>query len=175
MKQEIEKFEVLDRFGHKTGKVLTRGANLEEDSYMGIVTIIVVNKEGEILVTKRHPNKTPGLMWEVTGGGIKAYETPLEAAIRELREETGIFSESLKFIQLRSLINDIFYCYQYIVFLDKDYTLKLGIDEVIDYKFLKPNDFFKFITTSQFISYIGERILDVKDEIMVLIKEEGRA
>ena len=74
MLNHVEQFEVLDNQGHKTGKIKDRGLMLLPGEYMGVVTIIVVNNKGEVLVTKRHPNKAPGLMWEVTGGGILAYE-----------------------------------------------------------------------------------------------------
>lgn len=160
-----EQFEVLDKDGKKTGKILTRGLPLGKGEYMGVVTIIVINKNGEFLVTKRHPNKAPGLMWEVTGGGILAYETPEHAATRELREETGINVAEGDLIKLETLINDAFFCYQYLVVLKEEVSLKLAIDEVIDYKFLSYDCFFKFIKSDKFISYIGDRISKVKDEI----------
>ena len=171
MKQTTEQFEVLNHLGQKTGVVLKRGTSLKEDEFMGIVTILVVNPQGEILVTRRHPNKAPGLMWEVTGGGIKAYEEPIVAAQRELQEETGLSLPISAFKQLPTVINDMFYCYQYIVFSTKNYKLDLGKDEVIDYKFLSLADFFSFLKNKEFISYIGERLLSVKDEILTIYQQ----
>ena len=171
MRHINEQFEVLDASGHKTGLILNRGVPLEDGEYMGIVTIIVVNKKGEFLVTKRHPNKEPGLMWEVTGGGIKAYETPLAAARRELKEETGLDVNEDSLIALPIVLKDLFYCYQYIVFLDEDKKLMLEEDEVIDYKYLNKDDFFKFIKNSNFISYICARIEGIKEDILKLYKE----
>ncbi len=160
-----ERIETLDKFGHKTGRIIQRGSELSPDEYMGVVTIVVVDDLGRFLVTKRHPNKTPGLMWEVTGGGILAYESPEEAAKRELSEETGITINKDDLISLRTLINDQFYCYQYMTFISSDSNIELEKDEVIDYKFLDYNSFFTFIKNNNFISYIGDRITEVKEEI----------
>ncbi len=174
MLNEVEEFEILDQFGNKTGKIVNRGIPLQDGEYMGIVTIILINKDGKILVTKRHPNKAPGLMWEVTGGGILAHENSDSAAVRELKEETGIAIEQSELIKLRTIINSMFYFYQYLVILDRDVNLKLGEEEVIDYNFLSIEDFFNFIKSPKFISYIGERITDVKSEIETIYNEHFR-
>ena len=43
-----------------------------------------------LLVTRRLPNKRFAGMWEWPGGRVEPGESPAEAAIRELREETGV-------------------------------------------------------------------------------------
>jgi 8-oxo-dGTP diphosphatase len=43
-----------------------------------------------VLVCRRDPDAHQGDLWEFPGGKIDATETPLEAAQRELREETGL-------------------------------------------------------------------------------------
>ena len=58
-------------------------------------TIVVRNPEnGKILLMKRADSKKmmPG-RWEFPGGGVEAEETPEEAALRELEEETGLKAE----------------------------------------------------------------------------------
>jgi len=51
------------------------------------VVRVVVRHEGEILLV-RHAYGAAA--WGVPGGGIKRGEDPLEAGVRETREETGI-------------------------------------------------------------------------------------
>lgn len=50
--------------------------------------VMLLNADNRVWVGKRID--TPGDAWQMPQGGIDAGETPLEAALRELREETGI-------------------------------------------------------------------------------------
>tara|TARA_Y100000992_G_C21222807_1_gene471350 strand:+ start:553 stop:1020 length:468 start_codon:yes stop_codon:yes gene_type:complete len=52
------------------------------------VGIIVLNKNNEVFVAKRKDN--PVDKWQMPQGGIDLNETPFEAMIRELAEETSI-------------------------------------------------------------------------------------
>ena len=52
------------------------------------VAIIVSNSEGKVLLCARADN--PGFEWQFPQGGIDKGESVLEAAYRELSEETGI-------------------------------------------------------------------------------------
>ncbi|MCR4796485.1 MULTISPECIES: NUDIX domain-containing protein [Ruminococcus] len=63
-----------------------------------IVKCIIYNKElGRFLLVKRSKNDDIGAdTWENTGGNIENGETPEEAAIREISEETGITDIEIK-------------------------------------------------------------------------------
>ena len=61
-----------------------------------VAEIYSVTRDGRMLVTKRHPDKSWGGQWEITGGGVRKGETPLEGARRELREETGLAVRDLR-------------------------------------------------------------------------------
>ena len=50
------------------------------------VGIIITDSEGWILLERRSDNG----MWSLPGGGIEAGESITEAAIREVKEETGL-------------------------------------------------------------------------------------
>ena len=56
------------------------------------VRVVVRDSEDRILLFHTHEVTLPelGVWWELPGGGIDAGETYLDAAVRELREETGI-------------------------------------------------------------------------------------
>lgn len=54
------------------------------------ISAVQVEYKGELLLLKRGPNQPEGNTWCVPAGKLEAKETPIEAAIRELFEETGI-------------------------------------------------------------------------------------
>ena len=53
----------------------------------------VVHRRGKMLVVKRARNPDRGL-WAFPGGRVERGESPMEAAIRETREEVGLVVES---------------------------------------------------------------------------------
>lgn len=87
----MELWDVYDENGNKTGRFHTRGKPMAPGDYHMGTIIVVVNSKKEILCTLRSREKkfSPGV-WENTGGGVLAGETSLTAAVRELKEETGI-------------------------------------------------------------------------------------
>ena len=85
-----ELWDVYDENRNLTGKLQRRGDMLEGDAYHLVVHVWTRNSKDEFLLTKRTPNKGFPLMWEATGGSALAGDDSLTAAVREVREETGI-------------------------------------------------------------------------------------
>lgn len=85
-----ELWDVYNKDRELTGRVHRRGEPLMDGDYHLVVHIWLRNSKGEYLLTKRAPNKGFPLMWETTGGSALAGDSSLGAALREVKEETGL-------------------------------------------------------------------------------------
>lgn len=85
-----ELWDVYNEKRIKTGKTHLRGVPLSAGEFHLVVQIWMVNSCGEVLLTRRHPEKTYGNLWECTGGSVLSGEDSLTGALREVREEVGI-------------------------------------------------------------------------------------
>lgn len=92
----MEKFELLDKDGNKTGKIIT-SPEIDDKSlipqgyYVAIVGVLIINNENEVLLERRSKLKKidPG-KWGICGGKIDYNEDPITAGIRETYEEIGV-------------------------------------------------------------------------------------
>lgn len=107
----MEKFELVDKNGNKTGKVITyletyNPNNIPNECYLPVVGVVIVNSKNEILLQKRSMLKksNPG-KWGICGGKINLGETPIDAAVRETLEEIGINIERSKLKEIRKAAN----------------------------------------------------------------------
>jgi len=87
--------ELVDIYGKdrvRTGEARPRkGLFLQEGEYMLYALALIENARGEFLITQRALDKSWGAgWWEVSGGGVLSGETPQQAIVREVAEETGL-------------------------------------------------------------------------------------
>lgn len=85
-----ELWDVYDADRKLTGKLHRRGDLMKSGEYHLVVDVWMLNSEGQFLLTKRSPNKGFPNMWESTGGSALAGDDSLTAALREVKEETGL-------------------------------------------------------------------------------------
>ncbi|MGI6076888.1 MAG: NUDIX hydrolase [Fastidiosipilaceae bacterium] len=87
-----EYFDLLDEHGNPVPERVPRGTKLPPNRNILAVHIFLQDVQGDYLIQKRSQNKAlwPGL-WDVTAGGVQAGETSREAAVREVREELGLY------------------------------------------------------------------------------------
>lgn len=106
----MEKHELVDKTGNKTGKILTHIEarnlnNIPKGNYLAVVGVVIINDNNEILLQKRSRFKrTNPSKWGICGGKIDLGETPLEAGVRETLEEIGISlnKEELKLLSVNT-------------------------------------------------------------------------
>lgn len=85
-----ELWDVYDENRRKTGRLHRRGDYLKKGDYHLVVHVWMLNSRGEFLLTKRAPGKGFPNCWESTGGSALAGDDSLKAALREVKEETGL-------------------------------------------------------------------------------------
>jgi len=55
-----------------------------------VVAGLIVGDDGRILITQRRADQALGGRWEFPGGKVEPGEAPVDALVRELREEIGV-------------------------------------------------------------------------------------
>ena len=82
--------DIYDENRRRTGRVHRRGTRWHTGEYGLVVCVWVYDGRGNLLLTRRAPQKSFAGTWENSGGAAKAGETSRQAIVRELFEETGI-------------------------------------------------------------------------------------
>jgi 8-oxo-dGTP pyrophosphatase MutT (NUDIX family) len=85
-----ELWDIYDENRNLTGHTHVRGEDLLPGEYHLVVHVWIRNSQGQFLMTQRSANKGYPLLWEITGGSALAGDDSLTAALREVKEETGL-------------------------------------------------------------------------------------
>jgi len=89
----MELWDLYDATRRPLHQTHPRSDETPAGTYHIVVEIWTIDDDGNVLLTLRDPNKeTYPNKWENTGGSALSGETSRRAAVRELREETGIIA-----------------------------------------------------------------------------------
>lgn len=163
-----ELWELVDIYGNTTGVVVERNSNttIPQGMYHVAVDIWVKRKDGKILLTQRHPDKTWGLQWECSGGAIVKGESILEGAQRELQEETGIVVSLNDLHCIGKTVMEKYQCimYTYLVVLEDEIKLELQENEVIATKWMEIEEIENM--QEEIVESVWDRYLQFKEQIV---------
>ena len=99
----MELWDIYDRQRRTTGRFHVRGTPMGRGEYHLTAFVWVFNRQRELLLTRRAPEKEHyANCWAATGGAALVGETSLQTVRRELREETGIEADEADFHLVRS-------------------------------------------------------------------------
>lgn len=92
MAKAIEMWDIYDENKQLTGKTMVKNDwHMVPGEYHLTVLGVIHRPDGRFLITQRVMTKSWAAgWWEVSGGGVMAGETSLQAVCREVYEETGI-------------------------------------------------------------------------------------
>ena len=145
------------------GITLVRGeeSSIPEGIYHIVVCILVRHVDGQYLLMRRSENKTYPLYWEATAGGsVLQGESAFEGALRELREETGVITDTLEEMDhfVRDETHSAYYEYVCVTGCDKD-SIVLQEGETCDYKWVDKKELLAMgedeLLTQSMLKYVG--------------------
>lgn len=165
-----ELFDLYDEKLNPLGQLHERGEPMPSGKYHPVVTVLAVNYEGKVLITQRDYLKKYGGLWEVTEGSVVAGETPLQGAVRELREETGLTAlpEALDYrgqLVIKTPHHGhivLFYLFR-ADFHEEEITLQQG--ETIACRLVYPAEIEQMAKAGDFIPFVYQRLKAVYPDI----------
>lgn len=101
----------VDRVRLPDGRVVER----EVLAHFGAVGIVPITNDSEVILVEQYRHAARRRLWEIPAGKLNADEDPLDCAVRELKEETGVTTAAIKklaeFYNSPGYSNELFHLY----------------------------------------------------------------
>ena len=162
----MEIWDGYKKDGSLAGCDLIRGEPIPTGLFHLVCEITVRHIDGSYLLMQRDFGKKdyPGMFEATAGGSALKGETPLCAALRELKEETGIVADKLKQISITLSEDTIYYNYLCITGCEKSaVTLQEG--ETIAFRWIPEDEFLIFINSEDAIPLQKIKLKEYCDNI----------
>lgn len=148
-------------------KRLIRGDPIPAGLFHLVSEVIVRHKDGSYLLMQRDKRKHYGGMWEATAGGSALQnETPLECAVRELREETGISGKDILEVGRTKSFDTIYVEFLCETMCDKD-SVVLQDGETIAYRWVSRSELMNMKKSDLITERMQQFIKELRPDISV--------
>jgi len=154
MSAKDEIWDVYDSGRNLTGRTHRRiDYPMPKGFYHLVIFAWLRNSKGEILISKRAPNKGYPNLWESTGGSAVAGDDSMAAAVREVKEELGLDADPEKGkLILSDISEDAFFD---VWLFDQDFDINdvvLQENETVDAKYATLDEIEGMIKNGEFIN-----------------------
>ena len=156
----MEIWDLFDSNRQPLFRTLQRGSKKKPGEFHTVVEVWTIDRAKNILVTLRDPSKEmyPD-KWENTGGSALSGETSLQAAVRELQEETGIIATQEELTLLGTCREDEAFFDIYILHRDIPANLlTMQAGETVDAKWVTLNQLDTMISDQTLALPVGRRL-----------------
>ena len=107
-------------------------------------------------------------MWEITGGSVLAGEAPIDGAVRELHEETGLNASPGELKYMGQIIRERSGCIHNFYLYEGDFgdgDIVLQENETVGFKLVSPKEIEKMSDNGEFLDFSFNRIRAVYGDL----------
>lgn len=159
--------DIYDKDRRLTGRLHRRGDRWRKGEYGLVVCVWVYDGKGNLLLTRRAPQKSFAGTWENSGGAALAGEDSLTAIQRELFEETGIRAEQDEFEFLNATRDrSCFYDHYCLKWQGKVEDVVLLPGETDGVQWVTFSQMHHMIATGQVCQIIGRQFFDEEQKLL---------
>ena len=149
-----EVWDLFDKDYRPRGTFIRGNGLIPDGLYHKTVEIIPTDMEGNLLLTRRSMHKKSGAgQLEFPAGSVISGETEEEAALRELKEETGLQPKKIFFLQRARMKGVI--RYTYLAYIPDIITAQIKCPpvEVMGYRFVSFKQWAELLTTQEYNAF----------------------